>query len=108
MLGMSFQRALEPNTLAIGTHPKHCRRDTPRAFTFCVCARTLAGVVVAVQPSRGIARLASVGRGPVLRLEDVATKSRTEGRVVRSCGHDRRNGRLYIARDKIESFRLAE
>ena len=93
MLGMSFQRTLEPNTVAIGAHTKHCRRDTPRAFTFCVCARTLAGVVVAVQPSRGIARLASVGRGLALRLEDVATESR-KGRRVVSSGHAHVTARL--------------
>ena len=81
---MAFQRALEPNALTIGPHPKNCRRDTPRAFALCVRTRTLARVVVAVQPPREIARFASVGRGPTRRLEAVATKCRTGGRVVRS------------------------
>ena len=64
--GMAFQRALEPHTLAVGAQPKHRRRDTPGPFAFRVRARPLAGVVMAVQASREIARLARVGCGPVL------------------------------------------
>ena len=69
--GMLLKREIEPHTLAIGAHPKHCSRDAPWAFAFRVCSRTLAGVVVAVQSSREVARLARVGRGSSLRLEDV-------------------------------------
>jgi hypothetical protein len=83
VLGVTFQRALEPHTLAIGAHPKHYRRDMPRAFILCVRSRTLAGVVMAVESSREIACFTSVRRGPALRLKDVATK------YVRSSGHDR-------------------
>jgi hypothetical protein len=88
--GMLLDRELEPYTLAIGAHPKNSHRDPPRAFAFCVCSRSLAGVVVAMQTSREIARLAGIWRGPALRLEDVATKSRTVRRwccVHHSLGH---------------------
>ena len=78
---MLLERELEPHTLAIGAHPEHRSRYAPRAFAFRVCSRTLAGVVVAVQSSREVARLARVGRGPSLRLENVAAESRTAERV---------------------------
>ena len=91
--GMLLERKLEPHTLAIGAHPKHRSRDAPWAFVFRVRARTLAGVVVAVQSSREIARLARVGRRPALRLENIAAESRTAERVCVMCciylGHGR-------------------
>ena len=86
--GVSLQRELEPHTLAVRAQPKHRHRDAPRAFAFRVGARSLAGAVVAAQAAREIARLAGVGRGPSLRLENVAAESGTE-RTGRSCGHDR-------------------
>ena len=79
--GVALQRELEPHALAVGAQPKHA----PRAFAFRVGARSLAGAVVAAQAAREITRFAGVGRGPALRLEDVAAESGTG----RSCGHDR-------------------
>ena len=86
--GVAFQREFEPHTLAVGAQPKYRRRDAPWAFAFRVGARSLAGAVVAAQAAREVARLAGVGRGLALRLEDVAAESGTE-RTGRSGGHDR-------------------
>jgi hypothetical protein len=98
---VALQCALESHTLAVGAQSKHRRRDAPRAFALRVRAGSLAGVVMAVQPARKIARLAGVGCGPAVRLEDVAAESRTAGRVcvMRSLGHSRVNSGGLIGKE---------
>ena len=64
--GMFLERKFEPHTLTIGAQPKHHCSDPPLAFAFCVRSRTLAEVVVAMQPPCEIARLPRVGRRPVV------------------------------------------